>query len=334
MPEIGPVPLPWAEIAWLPGILGIASGIFLWQRYRRRNRLPDRAPEPSRRDIDWLPWLKLKSSGPELLNPEDLRTLVWGIGRFVSDEPTLEIDIAKTVAATANAGGIPELHYRPAVYQREVWLWQDAMTQDPLMERLVVELETALTRAGLPVRVGWFTDTPERIVWREGQVFSTLILEGHRQSALVAILTDGQGLRIAAQSDLDKQPLALLLSGLAQWPQLTFVDVGRGRQGLADVLRPYGLDCIAPEGLPSFLGVRAIGAPPARKGDEHLLGELRLWAAALALSPETVDESEAFALRRALGLTLPPWALRDLLTSWRCGRRSDSRGRPNGGPSC
>ncbi len=312
MPEIGLAPFPWVEIAWLPGILGIASSIFLWKRYRRRTRLPEPAPEPSRRDIDWLPWLKLESSGPELLNPEDLRTLVWGIGRFVSDEPTQEIDIAKTVAATANSGGIPELHYRPAVYQREVWLWQDAMTQDPLMERLVTELETALTRAGLPVRVGWFTDTPERIVWREGQVFSTLILEGHRQSALVAILTDGRGLRLADQSDLDKQPLALLLNGLAQWPQLTFVDVGRGRQGLAEVLHPYGLDCIAPEGLPAFLGVRVTGAPPARKGDERLLGELRLWAAALALSPEAVDENEAFALRRALGLTLPSWALRDV----------------------
>ena len=58
------------------------------------------------------------------------------------------------------------------------------------------ELEGSLARAGFPVRVGTFAETPTLIGWREGQEFSPLVLEGHRQSALVVILTDGYGMRL------------------------------------------------------------------------------------------------------------------------------------------
>ncbi len=316
LPRVDAVVPPWFESAWLPGILGIASAIFLRQRYRRRSRLPEPAPAASNQDIDWLPWLKLESSGPELLNPDELRTLVWGIGHFVSDEPTQTLDVDQTVTATARAGGVPELRYRPAVHPREVWLWQDSMTRDPLMERVVDELQVALQRAGLPVRIGWFADVPEQIVWQEGQVFSTRVLEGHRQSAVVAILSDGCGLRLAARSDLDRRPLGQLLSALGEWPRLAFVDVSRGQHGLAEALRPYRLNCLEPAALPAFLGLGAVaasGARPLRPAQQPLLGELRVWAAALALAPEPVTEDEAYALRRALGLSIPALAWGDLL---------------------
>ncbi len=182
-----------------------------------------------------------------------------------------------------------------------------------LSRRLVEELTLSLNRAGLPVRSGVFRDFPEWVRWREGQEFSPLVLEGHRQSALVAVLTDGAGLAMAHQSELERGSLNRLLRGLADWPQLAFVDCGRGRHGLTPLLQPYGLRCIGPEDLPVFLGAGEARPVIAPQGDDRLLGDARAWAAALALSPDPVDDDAAYALLRELQLDLSSWRLQDLL---------------------
>jgi hypothetical protein len=66
--------------------------------------------------------LKLDPTGPELLEPEALRAAVWGVERFVSEDETRTIDIDKTTAATARAGGLPTMRFEHATYPREVWL--------------------------------------------------------------------------------------------------------------------------------------------------------------------------------------------------------------------
>lgn len=239
-PVVTVVPRPATAGPGLPALLGLAGAAgaaILVQRYRRRPRLPPKPPPIAHADIDWLPWLKVEQRAPELLDPEALRAVVWGIGHFVADESTPAIDVERTVTATAHAGGVPALHYQPAIHPREVWLWQDTATNTPVLDRLVDELTTTLQRAGLPVRHGCFSDLPEQIVWDEGQVFSTLVLEGHRQSALVAILTDGHGMRLAAQSNLDRRALGQLLGALGQWPRLAFVDFGRGAHADLHLLR-------------------------------------------------------------------------------------------------
>ena len=143
---------------------------------------------------------------------------MWGVERFVSEDETRAIDVDETTAATARAGGLPTIRFEHATYPREVWLWRDEMVQDPTVDRVLTELERSLSRAGLPVRVGTFTDTPALILWREGQEFSTLVLEGHRQSALVVILTDGYGMQLAAASELEKNTLVNMLRAFGEWP--------------------------------------------------------------------------------------------------------------------
>jgi formylglycine-generating enzyme required for sulfatase activity len=284
----------------------------LWLYYRRRARLPPSA-DPLQAGPAWLPLLALESRGPELLDADAVRTLIWGVGRFVSEEFTCQLNLRRTVTATARAGGIATIHYQRAVYPREVWLWQDASTQDPTLERLTEELVSSLNRAGLPVRRGVFAEVPERVRWREGQVFSPLVLEGHRQSALVAVLTDGGGMAIASQSELDRRPLIRLLQSFTEWPQLAFVDFGRGRYGLATLLQTYGLRCIAPEGLPAFLGAGEAKPVSSRGADTRLLGDLRAWAAALALAPDPMDERSAYELLHKLQLALSPWCFQELV---------------------
>ncbi len=312
--------LPWkfstGEYRWLWAALGLiawSSALFFWRTYQDRAPLPAAAPAP-RGGPTWAPLSALAAQGPALLDAEQVRTLVWGVGRFVSEDLTRQLDLKQTVAATARSGGVPIIHYQRATYPREVWLWRDTQSEDALSRRLVEELMLSLNRAGLPVRSGVFRDFPEWVRWREGQEFSPLVLEGHRQSALVAVLTDGAGLAMANQSELERSSLNRLLRGLADWPQLAFVDCGRGRHGLAPLLQPYNLRCIAPEDLPAFLGAGEARPITAPQGDDRLLGDARAWAAALALSPDPVDDDAAYALLRELQLDLSSWRLQDLLS--------------------
>ena len=154
------------------------SALLLWRFYKQRE-----LPAPlavARSGPDWLPLPEAAGRDLELLESEAVRSVVWGVGRFVSEELTRQVDLEKTVGATAWAGGVPRIHYQPAVYPREVWLWQDVVTQDPTLPRLVEELEISLKQAGLPVRRGFFAGVPEQVRWQEGETFSPLVLEGHR----------------------------------------------------------------------------------------------------------------------------------------------------------
>ena len=302
------------DSVWAAGTLALLSGLtglLLWWWYHRRSQLP--SPEtPPRAGPTWVPLSSAKTTLTEFIDREALRTTVWGVERFVSEDELPAVDVDRTVAATARAGGLPTIRYQHAVYPREVWLWHDVMVQDPTINRILRELEGSLARAGLPVRVGRFAETPTLIGWREGQEFSPLVLEGHRQSALVAILTDGYGMRLAAQSALDAMPLTQVLA-FGEWPRLTFVDVAEGKHGLAQSVHAYGVRCIAPQDIPAFLAASPATTTASRQRESELFGDLRVWAAATALSPDPVPEERAFALRQRLGLDLSPWQFRDLL---------------------
>src|SRR5262245_13890287 len=315
VPTFDPPGLPLLDPTWLVfGLAGLAllAGAFLSWRYRRRIDIPPPEAVPDAGPA-WLPLLKLDPTGPELLEPEALRSAVWGVERFVSEDETHAIDVDETTAATARAGGLPTIRFEHATYPREVWLWRDEMVQDLTVDRVLTELERSLSRAGLPVRVGTFTDTPALILWREGQEFSTLILEGHRQSALVVILTDGYGMQLAAESELEKNTLANMLRSFGEWPRLTFVDCSYGAYGLAARVQAYGLRCIVPEDIPAFLGTGPVKPVTMHHTRRALIGDLRAWAAATALSPDPVDDASAFALRERLGLELLSWDFRDLV---------------------
>lgn len=303
------------DSVWAAGTLALLSGLtglLLWWWYRDRSKLPSQEPPP-RSGPTWVPLSSAQTTLTELIDREALRTTVWGVERFVSEDELPAVDVDRTVAATARAGGLPTIHHQHAVYPREVWLWHDVMVQDPIITRILRELEGSLARAGLPVRVGRFAETPTLIGWREGQEFSPLVLEGHRQNALVAILTDGYGIRLATQSALDALPLTQVLKAFGEWPRLTFVDVTEGKHGLARSMHAYGVRCIAPQDIPAFLAASAATTTASRQRESELFGDLRVWAAATALSPDPVTEERAFALRQRLGLDLSPWRFRDLL---------------------
>jgi formylglycine-generating enzyme required for sulfatase activity len=249
----------------------------------------------------------------ELLAADEIRKLVWSIGRFVSEDLTRHVDIARTVQATAHAGGMAVMHYQHVIHPREVWLWVDEATQDLAMHRLIWELQYSLGRAGLPCRRACFRELPEPVTWEEGQSFSPLSLEGHRHGALVLLLTSGEGIAMAHDLAPERVALLQLLHALADWPQLAFVDVSHGKFGLAGLLQRYGLRCITPEEVPEFLGAEARDVARHDRVTVPLAGDLKAWAAGLALCPDPVDDTSALALHHAMGLHVEPWAMTVLL---------------------
>ena len=84
-----------------------------------------------------MPLSSAKTTLTEFIDREALRTAVWGVERFVSEDELPAIDVDRTVAATAQAGGLPTIRHQHAVYPREVWLWHDVMVQDPTISRIL-----------------------------------------------------------------------------------------------------------------------------------------------------------------------------------------------------
>ncbi len=315
-PESPPVPihyfvnraLYWTILYLILGSLSLLAAGFRGWRFRRRRWIPEPIQDPTLPGPTRLPLLPLAETGPELLDGDGARTIIWGVGRHLTEDLTTEIDLAETVDRTAAAGGIPELCFERDRRLREVWLWVDGTGEDPALESYCEEIATSLEEAGLPVRVGGFDGYPLELRWDEGQRFRPQELEGHRQTALVAVCTDGEVLR-RHLGDTRQELVRGLLRALAAWPRLAFVDFSRGSSGVDSELRRYGIPCIAPEAVPAFFGLGSATVPALPAEDP---GDLRAWAAALVVSPRPVDRRSAHALRRELGLRPSPWALPQL----------------------
>ncbi len=295
---------------FLLGVLALATAGGLWIALRRRPWLPLPAPEPAKKGPSRIFLTSPPSVGPELLAPREEEALVWGIGQFVAEEPTRRLDLAATVRATAQAGGIPRLHFHQARYPREVWLWVDeaASDADPSIQRLAGEIETVLHAQHLPIERSLFRGVPDWLVGASGQIFAPNEVDERRDAALVAILTDGRILARQYSSDDRRVRLDSLLRGLSRWPHLAFVDFASEPAELASILAKHAIPRVTPMELAAFLG-----SDEALRRKAVTLGQSdAAWAAACALSPSSVAELQAFELRRRLGLAASPWALRAL----------------------
>ncbi|MCB9535441.1 MAG: hypothetical protein H6704_04185 [Myxococcales bacterium] len=307
-PSVRPTPPPPPPpVRWGPfgvGVLALLAAAGLWRRLGGRTWLPDPAPPPTRPGPSRVP-VRAPEAGRQLIDAGDEDVMVWGVGRFVSDEETDRLSVRSTIEATADAAGRPVLRYERAQRQREVWLWIDEAVDAPAVRRLVDEVEGALAEAGLPVERATFWGVPERLTLPDGRVVAPAELDERREHAVVAILTDGRLLEKRLALDAHRVGVRALLRTLSNWPRLTFVDFAEGAHNLAAHLTPWALSVCAPEGLPPFLG-DATGRRPA---DDVLEGAERAWAAVCALPGRAVDEATALHLRQALDLGASPWAL-------------------------
>ncbi len=318
--EVLPPPHPLAGWLWLlllPG--GVAAAFVLYRLRRSDLTLPEVLKAPlAKGPPRILPSAPDSHSGvvPRLLDRQQAEAVVWGIGRFVSEDRTKTLDVPDSVRATVRAGGLPQLRFHPARHTREVWFWlDDSLADDSPLRRLATELSTALRRGGLHVEVALFSGLPDHLERQgpgEGSVFCPAEVEDRRAAALVCILTDGRLLGHRMEHADSHLPTAALLRSLSHWPHLAFVDGGTG--ALALLLAPFDLLLLAPQDLPTFLSGQSLAAGrevvsvPTGAVD----GDLRAWAAVLALAPFPVDDELAHAARTQLGLNVSAWRLEEV----------------------
>lgn len=281
---------------------------------RKRKLLPPRASSLTRGGPLELPLSVPVPRNLELLDVRSEDALVWGVGRFVTDDVTTVLDIERTVLATAAAGGRPELRFERRGRHRTVCIWIDQSAKDPQIERLGHELCLALSRVGLEVQLARYWAVPDKLVRDDGTVFSPVALEEELASAIVALLTDGNALTMRHAGVDRRLGISRLFRMFSRLPRMAVVDFGEGPSRAARVARAYGMTTVRPDEAAAFL---ALGrkpdvqdAPPRR-----LSGDATAWAAACALGMRAVDEETAYEVRRALGLSVSPWIWADIRRS-------------------
>jgi formylglycine-generating enzyme required for sulfatase activity len=314
--EVQPPPHPVAGWLWLLlGLLGLASGATLVWLRRNDLALPPVLPAPpDKGPSDILPTVPAGDAAPlRLVSLAEQDALIFGIGRFVSEDRTRHLDLAGSVAKTAQLGGCPQLVFAAARYPREVWFWlDDSLALDHPLRRLEHELSQTLRRGGLQVEQAVFYGVPDRLEASDKAApFCPAELEDHRDSALVCILTEGRILGQRLEQFDSQLAVRALLRGLAHWPHLTFVDGGDG--SLSAALEGYGLSVVSPQAVPAFLadGLR-LQRPRRTPGSVELSGDLLAWAACCALAPFPLDDELTHEVRTRLALRVSPWQLPEL----------------------
>lgn len=306
---------PWRlslmELALL-GLAAWAAAAAMWWRYHQR--FPNIAPllyrDVGRRRQPLPPPNRDDSA---LTVVRERRQMVWRIEQFVSEDSTHRLDLPTTVDATARAGGFIELHFEPAVYDREIWFWQDRQLDRETPQDAIDQLCAALVAGGLAARKGRFTDVPDRIDWPEQSGYRPDHEEGHGHQAIVAILTDGEGLANRLGSIRYQLVTERLLRHLRHWPRLCFVDCSASGTRLEGLLGKYGIETIALPDLPQWLGGTVTRTQAATPLGDAFYGDKRVWVAALALGDKDVSRAGAQSLRVALELSCSPWLVDDVM---------------------
>ncbi len=240
-----------------------------------------------------------------LIDPSAEALLVWSIDHYVTDESTTTLDVAASVRATAASAGRPHLVFQRARRSRAVWIWIDesARAEHPELGRAAVAIRDALRRANLPVALARFHGDPSHLVDEDGRRLSPVELDERRDTARVAILTDGALLVGRLNHGRTRVAVGANLRMLARWPALSVFEFGTGRHRLREAMAPFEIDVRPPPALVPWLG--GVAAPEA----SGVANELTLWAAACALAPVPTDLDSALALRRHLELDVPAWEI-------------------------
>ncbi len=310
-PQDPPGPDPYRPQAYWVGVvlatLGGAASLALLAYFYRRRGLPAVPELVLRRGPSQVYLTAVESTCHELLSADAEDALVWGVDRYVSEQPTRRLDLDATVEATARDAGLPRLIFERASYPREVWLWLDEAAGRPEIERLAAEIESSLRAHGLPVERATFRGLPERLLADDGRLFAPRDVDDRRDTAWVAVLTDGRVLMRRWAADDQRASIEALLRTLAGWPRLAWVDFSTSGDALAPLTDRHSLRHLQPEQLAHYLGGAARPAQPAAMAAAE-----RAWAAATAVPASPVPVATALELRRHLGLPPSPRALAEL----------------------
>ena len=254
------------------------------------SRSPDHCPGPSSVLVT-PPSLR----GGLLLDAREEDAIVWGIGRFVSEELTDRLDTERTVAATAEAcrAAGAALSTRRAA-PRSVWLWADKSTEDPSLTRIVDETATAPSSGarGAPVERATFFGVPDDLRLPDDRSVAPAEIDERRDMRRSGrCSTDGRLWRCATPtSGSGSARAAPQPRRLAQSSARSSTSLQGGSRLRARCSHPMGSRCsLRFDRMAAFLGREMAGpdaqGPRSTAGDGttalQVSGPVQVWAAAL-----------------------------------------------------
>jgi formylglycine-generating enzyme required for sulfatase activity len=271
-----------------------------------------------------LPPPPLVLKAPALLDRRTRDHLVEGVGSYVTEHLTRSLDARRTIQTTVKTAGLPRLVFREARESRTVWLWVDDTARDGLMDRTVKEVHQTLSLEGIRAEVILYRAIPALTglralpLTREGfargpyRRLAADDIDAQRSTGIVALLTDGRELTLAAQGARKRQ-VHRALAALRGFSRLALVDFGCGKSSLGELSEAHDLSLIRPEQLAAFLSGLRERFEGSELSTPVLERPVMTWAAVCSLSPRPVDEATAHALREHIGLAVTPWSIGALI---------------------
>lgn len=303
---VEPPAVPWSS--WVVGVVSMVVFVVAWRGTRRRRLLPAPAARPTRPGAGRVQPDLDRGGLPAFVERSQQETLIWGIGREVSDRTTDQLDAERTVGETIARGGLPQLWFQPAFEHRGVWLWRDRRMKSGQADakRLEAEIVRTLKEAELPVHVATFARVPDSLQKVDGPTFSPQELDEQRRTTRVVVLTDGHGL-LQARTARSQAEVRELLRRLQGWHALAVVVFGERVDEVERLLEPYGIACLRPpDAVAHLAGALREGGAVERER------ELLRWETACALAPRRIREADALALRNGLELRIEGFAVEAL----------------------
>ena len=235
-----------------------------------------------------------------LLDARQRYKMSWGINHYISDQPLPQLDIKKTVQQSAR-NAQPSICFKKRSQQREVFLWIDQASQNPDLLRLTDEITRTLAAMNIEVQKAYFHSLPQRINDAKGQLIWSSKQMPPEHQPLVLVFMDADNLNASASYSRNTVKEANSLVALSKWSTLTLVDCSQLMGSLQGIARNYGLSCILPQQVASWLAQQG----SLQKHQQPLscsLEELNRWASACALANHPLAETEIRELHNALGL--------------------------------
>lgn len=285
----------WPSILLL--LLSSLGFAWLWQQARLKTRKRQAKPiSILKRGTSWLPPLQ-KQADFHLLDSNERREISWGISHYLSEQPLKQLDIPKSVQASAQEG-LPSLHFKSAQHQREVWLWLDNSSDNPDMVKLATEITRTLKAVNIYLQVGYFHALPNKVKSEQGEILWSSRHQHPENHPLVVILMDYSSLNRTGA--IDSEQTHQTLQQLSHWQNLCLVDCSLQTGQLCRRLKHFSLDCIQAQDVASWLTKQ--GTEQSPKVLKCQLDDLHRWALACSLPERPLMEAEIRALHEALEL--------------------------------
>ncbi len=208
----------WKKYAWLSGlllILAILDGIYLFWYSKRP--VKDKGPEWDKNRERHFPLETIGGKPAPRLDEATIAHLADCMGYFRSEAESKELNVAASIQASTDKGGVPEVVFYKRKQIRNLIVLVDTFAEALAWNPIAKELAQGLSRLGVPLLYGMFRGSPEQFFLEDGRTYYLEDLESDRKGYLLLIFSDARGLH--------KHHSRYTLEAVARWPLAAWMEL-------------------------------------------------------------------------------------------------------------